>query len=364
MTLLKERHNPTENENNLLERLKKRRNQYESLKAALFFRVLRKGKVSFRKLFNVFLCSAAYFLKSDKSAPSPFILSLELWNECNAGCLFCRDKKGRIYDVNPQGNGIIEKGMMPLAMAADIIRQFKDDLLIAVLYTNGEPLLYPDLAKVVQAATENRVATMMATNGLLWTEEKARAVLSAGIDFIKIQLSGYTQDIYSVQIRYGDVEKLKNNIRMLARVNEDEGYKTVIMIDYILYNYNRHQLDLVKEFCKDLGVMLNIRPGNPKGGLEEKEPPLHPQPLPLNISCDWLWKGMQVNWNGDVLQCCDGVVWSKSVPYATFRSGAVNARDVWNGPMAQKTRAVMRTKGRGGNSMCSQCTRTGVAFKW
>lgn len=139
---------------------------------------------------------------------------------------------------------------------------------------------------------------MMATNGLLWTEEKARAILSAGIDFIKIQLSGYTQDIYSVQIRYGNVEKLKDNIRMLARVNEEEGYKAVIMLDYILYNYNRHQLDLVKEFCKELGVMLNIRPGNPNGGLEDKEPPPHPQPLPLKISCDWLWKGMQVNWNG------------------------------------------------------------------
>ena len=363
MTFLKEQQN-LGNANRLLEKLKKRRNQYEPLKAALFFRVLRKGKVSLRKLFNVFLCSAAYFLKSDRSAPSPFILSLELWNECNAGCLFCRDKKGRIYDVNPQGIGTIDKGKMPLEMAADIIKQLKEDVLIAVLYTNGEPLLYPDLPKLVQVATENHVATMMATNGLLWTEEKARAVLSAGIDFIKIQLSGYTQDIYSVQIRYGNVEKLKDNIRMLARVNEEEGYKAVIMIDYILYNYNRHQLDLVKEFCKELGVMLNIRPGNPKGGLEEKEPPLHPQPLPLKISCDWLWKGMQINWNGDVLQCCDGVVWSKSEPYATFRLGEINARAIWNGPKARKTRAIMRTKGRGGMPMCSQCTRTGVAFKW
>ena len=110
--------------------------------------------------------------------------------------------------------------------------------------------------------------------------------------------------------------------------------------------------------------MLNIRPGNPKGGLEEKEPPLHPQPLPLKISCDWLWKGMQINWNGDVLQCCDGVVWSKSEPYATFRLGEINARAIWNGPKARKTRAIMRTKGRGGMPMCSQCTRTGVAFKW
>lgn len=334
------------------------------MKIAIFLRAVGKGKITLRKLFNVFWCSVAYFFKWDKSAPSPFILSLELWNECNAGCLFCRDKNGRIYDINPGGTGIVSKGKMPVEMAIDIIQQLKKDVLIAVLYTNGEPLLYPDLARVARAATENGVASMIATNGLLWTEQKARDLLEAGIDFIKIQLSGFTQDIYSIQIRYGDVETWKDNVRMLARMNEEGGYKTIIMVDYILYHYNRHQLDAVKEFCRELGVMLNIRPGNPKGGLEDKEPPLHPQPLPLKISCDWLWKGMQVNWNGEILQCCDGVVWSDADPYVTFETGTTKAREVWNGPQAIKTRILMRTKGRAGMSICSQCTRTGVAFKW
>lgn len=341
-----------------------KRNQYNSLKIALFLRTLSKGKISLRKLFNVFWCSFAYFLQSQRSAPSPFILSLELWNECNARCLFCRDEKGRIYDVNPKGTGAISKGQMPPEMAIDFIKQLKNDVLIVVLYTNGEPLLYKDLAKVVRAATENCVATMMATSGLLWTEEKARAILEAGIDFIKIQLSGYTQDTYSIQIRYGDVEKLKKNIRMLARINEEGEYKTIIMIDYILYEYNRHQLGPIKEFCKDLGVMINVRPGNPKGGLEEKEPPLNLEELPLKISCDWLWKGMQVNWNGDILQCCDGVVWSGTKPYARFETGNTRVKEIWNGPAAMKTREMMKTKGRGAIPVCSQCTRKGVAFKW
>ena len=34
-------------------------------------------------------------------------------------------------------------------MAMDIIDQVKEDVLVAVLYTNGEPLLYQDLAKVI-----------------------------------------------------------------------------------------------------------------------------------------------------------------------------------------------------------------------
>ena len=122
---------------------------------------------------------------------------------------------------------------------------------------------------------------------------------------------------------------------MLARINEEEGHKAVIMIDYILYNYNRHQLDLVKEFCKELGVMLNIRPGNPKGGLEEKEPPLHPQPLPLKISCDWLWKDA-VNWNGMSFSVATVSFGASQNLTRRFNWGAVNAREIWNGPKAKK----------------------------
>ena len=310
-------------------------------------------------------CTIGYHLNLTKSAPSPFILSLELWNECNAGCLFCRDKKGRIYDINPQSTGgSISKGKMPSETAIDIIKQLKDDVLIAVLYTNGEPLLYKDLAKVTQAATDHKVATMIASNGLLFTEENAKAILDAGIDFIKIQLSGFTQDIYSIQIRYGEIEHLKENIRMLARLNKEGNYKTLILVDFILYNYNRHQVDLVSQFCDELNVMMNIRPGNPKGGLEDKEPALPHDPLPLKISCDWLWKGMQVNWNGEILQCCEAVVWGNAPAYDTFKLGHTDVKRVWNGQAAMNLRKRISTKGRGDIPLCAKCTRQGVCFKW
>lgn len=253
--------------------------------------------------------------------------------------------------------------MLP-EMAMEIIRQWKDDVLITVLYTNGEPLLYKELPKVIQWATDHRMATLISSNGLLFTKENARALLEAGLDCIKIQLSGYTQDVYSIQIRYGNVERLKEKIRMLAKMNEEGGYGTVIMIDYILYNYNRHQLGLVKNFCKELGLMVNMRPGNPSGGLEKIEPPLITEDLPLKISCDYLWKGMQVNWNGDILPCCEAVVWSGVKPYETFKMGETDVKQVWRSPAAISMREMMATQGRKVMPMCRQCTRKGICFKW
>ena len=345
--------------------LKRVRNRYWAAQFRLFLRALAKGKISVRKLLNVLSCHVAYVLKWEIGPRVPYILSMELWNECNAGCLFCRDKRGKIHDINRHGTGFISKGKMPAEMAVDIIQQLKDDILIAVLYTNGEPLLYRDLSRVVRFASDRRVATMIATNGLLFTEENARAILEAGIDFIKIQLSGFTQDIYGIQIRYGDVEHLKENIRMLARMNREGGYGAVIMIDYILYNYNGHQLPLIRKFCRELGLMMNVRPGNPLGGLEDREPPLIDRSLlPLKISCEYLWKVLQVNFNGDILPCCEAVVWSNSRPYETYEIGETNIRNVWQGAAAQSFRRRMKTEGRAGTAMCSQCTRVGVRFKW
>lgn len=340
------------------------RNHYFRLQWSLFVRSVVTGKVSLRKLWNVFLCDVAYFFKITKGSPSPYILSLEPWNECNAGCLFCRDKKGKIHDLNPLGGGII-KGKMPSEMATQIIDQLKDDILCAVLYTNGEPFLYEDLARVIRFATDRRVTTVIASNGLLMNENNVRGVLEAGLDLIKIQLSGFTQDIYSIQIRYGEVEKLKENIRMLAEMNRQGKYGTVILVDYILYNYNKHQLPLVRQFCKELGVMMNVRPGNPAGGLELREPSLVDKTkLPLKISCDYLWKVLQLNFNGDILPCCEAVVWGGARPYETFKMDQTRVLDVWRGEAARKMREQMKTRGRSASPMCAQCTRRGVCFKW
>jgi len=344
---------------------KKERNRYYYEQFRLFLRALTKGKLSWRKLWNIFICDIAYLFKIKEGSPTPYVLSLELWNECNAGCLFCRDKKGKIHDLNTQNPGLISKGKMPYEMATGIIDQLCEDVLIAVLYTNGEPLLYPDLAKLIKYSSDHHLATMIASNGLLFTEENARGILEAGIDFIKIQLSGWTQDIYSVQIRYGEVEHLKQNIRMLADMNRHGKYGTVILIDYILYNYNRHHLPFVRKFCKELGLLLSIRPGNPYGGLEKKEASLTAQfTLPLQMSCDYLWKVMQVNFNGDILPCCEAVVWSGAKPYENFKPGETKVKAVWQGKAAQAMRHGMNTNGRAGLAMCAQCTRKGICFKW
>ncbi|MCA9400167.1 MAG: radical SAM protein, partial [Candidatus Omnitrophica bacterium] len=236
------------------------RNQYLRLHTKLILKLIAKGKISPRKIWNAFVCWIKYHLKITRSASFPLMISIELWNECNVNCVFCRNEKGEIFDINPlNGKSPIVKGRMSYELYCDIIDQVKDHVLVAVLYTNGEPLMYKDLIKCVQYATDHNVATIIATNGTLMTEQKARDLLNAGLDFVKIQLSGFTQETYSVQVRKGDVEKVKAGIAAFDKINREGKHNALVLVDYISYNYNKHEFPLIQAFCADKNVMLSSR---------------------------------------------------------------------------------------------------------
>ncbi|MCK5581709.1 MAG: radical SAM protein [Candidatus Omnitrophica bacterium] len=340
------------------------RNRYVFVRLAILFSLIRKRKFTFKKFWNTTYSFLAYWLRLIKTAKVPFLISFELWNECNARCVFCRTANGEIYDQNPASKDQpVPLGKMPLELYKDVISQVKNRLLMATLYINGEPLLYKELGEAVQFATQNRVATMIATNGTLLTEKRSRELLEAGIDFVKIAISGYTQETYSKQVRYGDVEKVKEYIKTFLRLNREGKHGAVVMVDYMLYSYNQHELGAVRDFCNELGVMLSVRPGNPKG-MEEAEESQNKGAETINVACDWLWKVLSINWNGDLLPCCDYVIWSGLKPYERYEVGKTKIVDVWNGPQAVKMRQVHVKKGRQVIPICAKCVRTGIAFKW
>ena len=166
-------------------------------------------------------------------------------------------------------------------------------------------------------------------------------------------------------------KKVKENLKSLARQRDEGRYRILIMLDYIYYQYNSHEYNSALEFGQKLDFMVSRRPGN-LFKLSEEHPELarHEKPqeqsvgLPVQDLCDWPWKVMTIDWNGNIFPCCDYVVWNDQQPSATFEPGKDNIKEIWNGPAITTNRTVHLTKGRGGYEICSKCTRTGTAFKF
>lgn len=338
--------------------------KYAWLKLRIILSLISKKKITLKKISNTFHCYTAYYLRLDRSANTPLLINFELSNYCNENCVFCRTENGKIYDLNPaKKGGFIEKGIMQLEIFESIIKQTKDTLLMAVPYVNGEPFVYKELGRAIRIATENNVASMIATNGLLLNEKNINIILDSGLDFIKIHVSGFSRKVHNIQHRIGDVELIKNNLRLLSRVNRERNVPIIVMVDYILYKHNAHEVRLFREFADDLGFMFSIRPGNPHG-MEDREDKQYKGKPPVNLPCDWLWKVLTINWNGDILPCCDYVIWSGGEGYGRFSTYNTDISKIWNGTDAINMRRIHKKEGRTPIPICSKCHRKGVEFKF
>jgi MoaA/NifB/PqqE/SkfB family radical SAM enzyme len=204
---------------------------------------------------------------------------------------------------------------------------------------------------------------MIATNGMILNEENSKKLLAAGLDLIKIHISGFSQEIHSIQHRKGDVEIIKKNIRKFVELDHLGNHETIIMLDFIKYRHNAHEIEQAREFAAELGILFNLRPGNPRG-MEDTEAVQSTKALPVAIPCDWLWTVLTVDWNKRIYPCCDHVVWSDAPAYDEHQVGETQIGELWNGPNARKMRRIHAIQGRTPLPICAECPRQGVTFKW
>lgn len=103
---------------------------------------------------------------------------------CNQRCAFCNRRRD---------------AETPSYVAGSALRQRLDDAVASgasrIVLTGGEPLLRPDLERVVVAAKARGVEQVqLETNGLLLDEKRVEALRDAGVDLIRVHLPGWGRE--------------------------------------------------------------------------------------------------------------------------------------------------------------------------
>jgi len=136
----------------------------------------------------------------------PITATFTITKRCNSRCSYCFDWG----NPNPPPDPAKDK----LEEALSSVKKLGATL---VVFTGGEPLLRPDLSDLIRSAKSRGLQTLLVTNGILLTNEKARELAEAGLDTFLLSLDTLNPEHYR-QNRGVDFKVAEEALESLAWV--------------------------------------------------------------------------------------------------------------------------------------------------
>jgi radical SAM protein with 4Fe4S-binding SPASM domain len=178
--------------------------------------------------------------------PLPREVQVEVTGACNLSCRMClvryRPRLGRA------------EGSLDLATFRRLLDELPG-LEVLTLQGLGEPLLAPDLVEMVRLAAGRDIRVGFNTNGTLLTEERARELVEAGLDWLHVSLDGATAGTHE-GIREGvDFATVARNVRALVRLmRQRRARRPRLSLVFVAMRRNVRELPAVVRLAGAWGV--------------------------------------------------------------------------------------------------------------
>jgi radical SAM protein with 4Fe4S-binding SPASM domain len=320
-------------------------------------------KLTFRRLWNLSKVYASYYYSRYSGnvwhKGNPYSFSIEPTTSCNLRCPEC--PSGLRKFTRPTGS-------INQELYEDIINQTYKDLFYLILYFQGEPYIHPLFFKMVEYAHQKKIYTATSTNAHFLTDNLARRTVESGLDRIIISLDGIDQETYEKYRMGGNYWKVIEGLETLVKWKKALNSKTpYIILQFIVFSTNEHQIAEVKALAKELGVdKLELKSAQIYG--YEKGNPLIPENEkysrykkvtdnrftinnPLNNHCRRMWQGCVITWDGLVVLCC----FDKDAEHRLGDLKKNTFQEIWRGKAYDEYRRKLFTA-RKEIDICRNCT--------
>ena len=319
------------------------------------------SSLTFRKIINILIVQLSYGLSVLLKKPlvwgRPFFISIEPTVVCNLACPQC-----------PTGTGDVKRAKKYLD--PDTFRNILNDIAgttaILSLYHQGEPLMHKSFLELVGMARERNIYTVTSTNGQLLTEDVCRGLGEAGLDRIIVSLDGTDEESYQKYRAGGDFQKITSGIRFLSESKKANG-KPYIILQFLVFKHNQHQVTGIREFGKNLGAdLVRIKTAQleyPETAGDYLPDQNRYSRYRKNNSGEWklagtlknrcrrLWQTTVITSDGLVVPCCFDKL--ASYPMGSVSAGTLN--QIWkNQAYNDFRRKILRS--RETTAICTNCT--------
>lgn len=321
------------------------------------------SKLSLTRVWNMLLIQLSYYLTILMKKPvvwgKPFSVSIEPTTSCNLRCPECPSGL-RKFSRNT--------GMLSLEMYYKIVNQIGDYLVYMILYFQGEPYLNPSFFEIVKDAKKRKIYTATSTNAHFLTDENCKKTIESGLDRLIISLDGIGQETYSSYRIGGRYQRVIDGIENMVKWKKERKSKTPhIIVQFIVFRTNEHQIDEIKELCNKMGVdelqlksaqVYEYEKGNPliptnskysryrelKDGTWEIKNDFLNKCYRMSVSC-------VITWDGMVVPCC----FDKDAIYQMGDLKKDSFETVWKNKTYQEFRRKVFTN-RKSIDICRNCT--------
>lgn len=230
----------------------------------------------------------------------PVYIMLEQTYRCNLRCISCihgYPSKRKKYDMG--------MGTMPWELFEKIVLEGERHSCPSIsVHNNDEPLLVKDLEKRISFARDHGfMDVIMTTNAVLFTEDKIKRVIDAGVTRILFSIDALTEDTYNKVRPGGNLKKVLDSLDFALNYRESQGFALpIIRVSFVPNSENQHEMKAFFEKYASIVDYIDIQPFCTYYDLNAKIIPEGTVPLE-DYRCNCPWRYSIIRANGDVLPC-------------------------------------------------------------
>lgn len=279
----------------------------------------------------------------------PMGVDIGVTNLCNAECIMCPHSR------------LKKMGTMDMKLYIKIIDNCQRlGIKIITLSFFGEPLLDKNLIEKIVYAKKKHMTVGFYSNASLLDEKWAERLINSGLDSITISFDGYSKKTYEKIRKKLNFDITKRNVLGLIKIRNKLN-KNNPKINLVLVELEENKME-IKSFYRewknkvDNINIINMRNWANDIQKEGTKESFHFNKKIKRKPCALIWLKMVIDWNGDVVLCCDD--WNHSTILGNLKKQTIE--EIWKGEKLRKIREAHINGEFYKIPLCSGCNKKSV----
>ena len=270
----------------------------------------------------------------------PPYLQIEPTSICNYRCVFCY-QTDNVFNKRSQGY----MGHMNFDTFKLIVDQAEGNIEFISLASRGEPLLCPDIKKMLSYTKDKFLNLKINTNASMLDEKMSYAILESGVKTLVFSADAANSKLYSELRVNGKLEKIVKNIEKFQEIRSKHFNSKIITRVSGVKVQKEQKIEKMNKFWGNLVDQVAFVDYVPWENVYQSKK------INIEKPCSDLWRRMFVWWNGDTNPC--DVDYKSKLMVGSIKDKNIN--ELWNSESYVLLRNKHSMKKRKQISPCNRC---------